>query len=55
MAKQAPTTAALQPPVTIHQHQPAATIKRAVAGAAAHVNAVNAAAKGSSGKGGGNK
>ncbi|TMM30285.1 MAG: hypothetical protein E6F93_09260 [Actinobacteria bacterium] len=42
-------SAALQPKVTIHEHAPASTIKGAVAGAAAHVNAVNAtAAKGAS-------
>jgi hypothetical protein len=35
-------TAKLQPPVQIHEHAPASTIKGAVAGAAAHVNAVNA-------------
>jgi len=47
-------TTQLQPKVTIHQQPIASTIKGAVAGAAAHVNAVHASAqvkgKGSEGK-----
>jgi hypothetical protein len=39
-------SAALQPPVQIHEHAPAGTIKGAIAGAAAHVNAVNSQSKG---------
>jgi hypothetical protein len=50
MAKQQPIgktpTVGLQPPVQIHEHAPASTIKGAIAGAAAHVAAVNAASKG---------
>jgi hypothetical protein len=49
MAKQQPTgktpTVGLQPTPTVHVHQPAKTIKQAIANANAHVASVNKAAK----------